>query len=252
LLGNELHHLTTYSNTFDPSKDLDENKISTLILIRRAGVKGKTVAATTLGSEEAVLYVIENGESYELYSRDDIGDAADPYKVEFYTLQKNNTGVYNWAKDASIEAVSGWSNADEEAIAFPAITGAKFYAYDGSAVGVEYTAGAAGKYTITVAAEIKVAVDKPVTVTYDLNKPENVTSTAVAPEAATTEKGKITPAAVTSLTGTVTVTVDGEETTQNWKVTGWYLDKECETAVTDETLYGEATTIYAKWEKVTE
>lgn len=214
---------------------------ATILLVRRAGVKG---AAPVRPSAYETLYVIKDGKSFILYSRTAVGAEADEYTIEFYTLQKKD-GAYNWAKDEKIEALKGWTTADADTVAveFPEIDGAKFYAYDAeTGAGAEITA-TQKKYTVGL--DAKVAVDISVKVTYDLNTPEGITTTASAPTAADTVKGKITPAAVTSLVGTKEVE---EGDPENWKVTGWYIDKECKIAVTADTVYAEAATIYAKWE----
>ena len=220
----------------------------TVLLVRRSGAKG---TAPVRPSNFIKLYVISDGETTTLYSTVANGEEAQAYQIDFYTLKKNNNGAFVWTKDESIVPVKGWGDKGEnktEKVKFPTITAAKFYAYDGSTVGDEYTASE-GKYTITVAASIKVAVDVPVKVTYDLNKPNDLTlgNGVVAPAAANTVKGKITPAATTNLKGTKTV----EGAPVNWNVTGWTLDKEGTKAVSADTVYGEDTTIYAKWEEVT-
>lgn len=215
---------------------------ATILLVRRAGVKG---AAPVRPSAYETLYVIKDGKSFILYSKTAVGAEADEYTIEFYTLQKKD-GAYVWAKDEKIEALKGWTTAGAAnvAVEFPEIAGAKFYAYDTeSGAGDEITA-TQKKYTVEL--DAKVAVDISVKVTYDLNTPEGITTTASAPTAADTVKGKIT-VSTAELTGTKTV---DESTTQNWKVTGWYLDKGLETAVTNNTIFGEAATIYAKWEVV--
>lgn len=217
---------------------------ATILLVRRAGVKG---AAPVRPSAYETLYVIKEGKSFILYSRTAVGTTADEYTIEFYTLQKKD-GAYDWAKDEKIEALKGWTTAGAAnvAVEFPEITGAKFYAYDAEdGAGDEITA-TEKKYTVGL--DAKVAVDISVKVTYDLNTPEGITTTASAPTAADTEKGKIT-VSTAELKGTKTV---DESTTENWKVTGWYLDEKLETAVTNDTIFVEAATVYAKWEKVVE
>ncbi|MCR5829306.1 MAG: hypothetical protein K6F93_03030 [Lachnospiraceae bacterium] len=207
----------------------------TEILVRRAGVKGDTPVRP---SGVLKLYVAKNGKKYTLYTSDDVGAAATKYTVSFYTLQKNAQDAYGWTEDESIAAVTGWGDAGQtESVTFPTIDGAVFYLYNGSAVGEKLTP-TEGKYTVTVAASVKVAVDKPVKVTYDLNKSEGLTTSAVAPAVAITDKGVITPSTA-SLTGTMNEVA--------CEVKGWYLDKACTKAVSNATIFVEDTTIYAKW-----
>lgn len=230
-------------NAFAPSAEVPA--VDSLLLVRRAGVKGDSPVRP---SEYIKLYVIKDDKNYTLYSTAAVGTAANAYSVDFYTLQKKDAS-YAWAKDEKIESQNGWTAGDTVELTFPSITGATFYKTDanGAPTAEKYTV-ADGKAAVAKG-NVKIAVDVPVKVTYDLNKPTdiNLGNGVEVPAAADTVKGLITPAATTGLTGTKTV---AEGDPENWKVTGWYLDTECKTAVTANTLYGVATTVYAKWEKV--
>jgi uncharacterized repeat protein (TIGR02543 family) len=111
---------------------------TTVLLVRRAGVKGKTADDAVLASQIQILYVVKNGSDYEIYSTKDIGEEAVKYTVEFYKWSlsgESTSGEYTWIKDDSL-TITGWgrhdSNSGEEIVAFPEITNADFFALNDS------------------------------------------------------------------------------------------------------------------------
>jgi len=71
-------------NEANIAADVTKIPEGTVILVRRAGVKGKTVEDAKRNSEYTILYVVkdENG-TFEIYGRQDIGDKAWKYTVKF-------------------------------------------------------------------------------------------------------------------------------------------------------------------------
>lgn len=207
--------------------------VESLLLVRRAGVKGDVPVRP---SKYVELYVIKDDKNYTLYSKVAVGTAATAYSVDFYTLQKKD-GVYAWAKDESIDSITGWTDEETAKVEFPAIDGAKFYKY-ATAVGDELTA-TEKKYTVDKGSN-KVAVAKATKVTVNYNGGKltaDETKTSVVLD--TNKEGKITlpdiEATVTAPTGKVfdkfytnDKGTDGAEVNANL-------------------VYGENTTIYVLW-----
>ncbi len=206
--------------------------VDTILLVRRAGVKNGNVRP----SEPIVLYVVEGEDDYTLYSTVANGESADKYQVDFYTLQKNQSGVYTWTKDTEIASVTGWGkNGETENVKFPTIAGAKFYEYDGSVVGNEKTA-TNSKYAITVAATIRVAVVKTFKVTVDFNGGK------------LTEGAKSTAVYDTTKEGKITLPVASAMTPPDGKVFDKFATAKSDgTEVTTSTVFGEDTTVYVIW-----
>lgn len=130
----------------------------------------------------------------------------------------------------------------------------------GKTIGVSAASGegfsdfayADGKVTVKVykADEIEVKVVQPVvkvyTITYDLNKPADLTSSATAPTATTTDGAKKTELA--DVTGLVGTKAGENDTTVDWVVKGWATSKDAtESNVTKDTTYSADTTLYAVW-----
>ena len=210
--------------------------VDTILLVRRAGVKNGNVRP----SEPIVLYVVEGEDDYTLYSTVANGESADKYKVDFYTLQKNQSGVYTWTKDTEIASVTGWGkNGETENVKFPTIAGAKFYEYDGSVVGNEKTA-TNSKYAITVAATIRVAIVKTFKVTVDFNGGK------------LTEGAKSTAVYETDKNGKITLPESSAMTPPEGKAFDKFATAKSEgTNVTGDTVFGEDTTVYALWKDAT-
>ncbi len=207
--------------------------VESLLLVRRAGVKGD---APVRPSAYVELYVIKDNKSYILYSKVAVGTEADAYAVDFYTLQKKD-GVYAWAKDESIDSITGWTDEDTAKVEFPAIDGAKFYKYT-TAVGDELTA-TEKKYTVDKGSN-KVAVAKATKVTVDYNGGKltaDATKTSVVLD--TDKEGKITlPNIATTVTAPTGKVFDKFYTN----------DKGTDGAEVNANLvYGENTTIYVLW-----
>ena len=127
--------------------------VSTVLLIRRAGVKGQ---APVRASEFITLFVIKNGSTYELYSTRCNGMVAYPYTVDFYKFKANEAGTGGeFVKDTARESITGWGILDSEAkVKFPAVTGGEYHTgeiSDGKLVpGEKLNANQDGTYTITV------------------------------------------------------------------------------------------------------
>lgn len=218
-------------NEFAPSAVVPA--VESLLLVRRAGVKGD---APVRPSEYVALYVIKDDKNYTLYSTVAVGTAANAYSVDFYTLQKKD-GVYAWAKDESIDSITGWTDEDTAKVEFPAIDGAKFYKYT-TAVGDELTA-TEKKYTVDKGSN-KVAVAKATKVTVDYNGGKltaDATKTSVVLD--TDKEGKITlPNIATTVTAPTGKVFDKFYTN----------DKGTDGAEVNANLvYGENTTIYVLW-----
>jgi len=141
--------------------------IDTLILVRRAGVKGKTADDAVLASEFQVLYVVKNGKNFEIYSTTDVGEEAAPYTVEFYRYSESGEGNYAWVKDDSL-TITGWGGgkiATNEYVSFPEVTNADFYKFgsgEPTSNKVEAQSGETnkGKYEIAVSAGSGAVVEK--------------------------------------------------------------------------------------------
>lgn len=126
--------------------------VSTVLLIRRAGVKGQ---APVRASEYIALFVIKNGSTYELYSTRCNGMVAYPYTVDFYKFKANEAGTGGeFVKDTATESIKGWGlDGDTVKLSFPAITDAKFYSVtenNGKVTPNQVLAPSDGKYEITV------------------------------------------------------------------------------------------------------
>ena len=80
----------------------------TVILVRRAGVKGKTVEDAKRNSEYTILYVVkdENG-TYEIYGRQTVGAKAWKYSVKFAKLNPEAEGGAGYFVDESA-TLSQW------------------------------------------------------------------------------------------------------------------------------------------------
>jgi hypothetical protein len=116
-----------------------------------------------------------------------------------------------------------------------------------------YVAGTPNKVTVKVdkADEIEVKVVQPVVkvykITFDLNKPADLTSTATAPEATLTDGTKKISLPTATIKGTKPGATEGADPV-SWKVNGWAKSKDATSAdVTDETTYNADTTLYAVW-----
>lgn len=147
--------------------------VSTVLLIRRAGVKGQ---APVRASEYIALFVIKNGSNYELYSTKCNGMVAYPYTVDFYKFKANEAGTGGeFVKDTATESIKGWGlNGDTVKLTFPTITDAKFYSVTESnetiTPGIILTSED-GKYDVTVTDEgtpTKVIIREYANVTFNV------------------------------------------------------------------------------------
>lgn len=114
--------------------DIPED-VKTVILVRRAGVKGKTAEESVVASEIIPLYVLKDGKNYNIYSTKSIGEEAVKYTVEFYKWTGSTSGettTYAWTKDDSL-TVTGWGKSSTEKPTMPAIENAVFWALDDNA-----------------------------------------------------------------------------------------------------------------------
>ena len=126
--------------------------VSTVLLLRRAGVKGQ---APVRASEYIALFVVKNGSTYELYSTRCNGMVAYPYTVDFYKFKANEAGTGGeFVKDTATESVKGWGlDGDTIKVTFPTITDAKFFSVtesNGKVTPNQVLAPEDGKYEITV------------------------------------------------------------------------------------------------------
>lgn len=92
--------------------------VSTLLLIRRKGLKG---SVTVRPSRYIKLFVVKEGNEYVLYSTRSVGDRAYRYTINFYTFKENADGSSGeFVKDGSIESITGWqSNYLTKKVKFP-------------------------------------------------------------------------------------------------------------------------------------
>lgn len=126
--------------------------VSTVLLLRRAGVKGQ---APVRASEYIALFVVKNGSTYELYSTRCNGMVAYPYTVDFYKFKANEAGTGGeFVKDTATESVKGWGlDGDTIKVTFPTITDAKFFSVtesNGKVTTNQALSSEDGKYEITV------------------------------------------------------------------------------------------------------
>ncbi len=127
--------------------------VSTVLLIRRAGVKGQ---APVRASEYIALFVIKNGSTYEFYSTRCNGMVAYPYTVDFYKFKANEAGTGGeFVKNTASESITGWGILDSEVkVKFPAVSGGEYHessiSNDKLVPGDKYEANQDGTYTITV------------------------------------------------------------------------------------------------------
>jgi hypothetical protein len=129
--------------------------VQTLMLVRRAGVKG-----TALASKYQVLYVAKKGSETGIYSTKSVGEEAAPYVVNFYKWSVSGEGTnatYTWKKDDSL-TITGWgggSGETTEYVSFPSVEKADFFKYENSSISGDKVAAVAsgtnaGKYEIVV------------------------------------------------------------------------------------------------------
>jgi hypothetical protein len=116
-----------------------------------------------------------------------------------------------------------------------------------------YVAGTPNKVTVKVdkADEIEVKVVQPVVkvykITFDLNKPADVTSNASAPATTETDGTKKISLPTAAIEGTKPGATAGDDPV-DWVVKGWAKSKDATSAdVTNETTYNADTTLYAVW-----
>ena len=152
-------------------------EVSTVLLVRRAGVKGDTPVRP---SAYIMLYVIKDGKEYILFSTRSNGELAYPYAITFYSYNPPAEGdVYKYELDDSIAVITGWGKNSDEYVELPKIEGADLYVITNVADGVlgdeaelEDSGTGKGKYKVQVAATEK-------TISLAVRKRANITVTAV-------------------------------------------------------------------------
>lgn len=158
----------------------------TVILVRRTGIKGKTVDETVSASAYTKLYVAKIGKVYYLIGDTSVGDVAKKYTVNFakYDATKKAFEV-----DSKIEAIVGWQEATKAVsnIELPALENAEYALQNGAAETTKITNGKLG-FTM---------LDKDTTITLDIKEFANVKivftldGTEVANSGLTIANGKI-------------------------------------------------------------
>lgn len=169
----ESSDINTDANTFDTA--------STLLLIRRAGVKGSSVDACVPASAYIKLCVVKHGKDYKLVSQTAVGETANKYTVEFYKYTKaDGTSSYAYNKDTKINAVTGWKKATETVsdVELPAIENADYAVHAGDAASTTITANSKVGFTMG---------SGDTTISLDIKEYANVTISA-----------KYTPSGITS------------------------------------------------------
>jgi hypothetical protein len=143
---------TTKPDGFTAGTSIPQD-VKTVILVRRAGIKGKTAEDTVVASNIIPLYVIKDGKDYNIYSTVAIGEVAYPYTVEFYKWSASGEGTnatYTWVKDDSL-TVTGWGKNSTETPLFPTVENADFFELGANSISGEKLTLSSGKWSVAVA-----------------------------------------------------------------------------------------------------
>lgn len=182
--------------------------VDTLLLVRRAGVKGKTADDAVLASEIIELYVVKNSSKYEIYSTKSIGAEAFSYTVDFYKWSLSGESTYVWKKDDTL-TVTGWGNGSTEKAEIAAITNADLFALtgDNNTIADDKTSLSGGKLVVEVE-------DEDITQKYAIREYANVEIVAAISGETTTK--------------TLAKIVNGKSSISGDATTVYYVGKEIE------------------------
>ena len=111
-------------NNFSATAGLPEG-IESILLVRRAGVKGD---APVRPSDAIMLYVIKDGKNYTLYSTEANGESAKKYTVSFFKYSPaadgHDAGFY---VDETIAQIVGYTRKTDTPVKLDALTGAGYF-----------------------------------------------------------------------------------------------------------------------------
>lgn len=93
------------------ASNVSEADSETLLLIRRAGVKGKTAGDCTQASAYLKTWVIKDGKKYIWKTEKSVGDKAYKYTIKFQRY--NGTA---WADDAKAETINGYGELGKDTV----------------------------------------------------------------------------------------------------------------------------------------
>ncbi len=104
----------------------------TAIIIRRAGVKGKTIDDSVMASDYVVLFVAKVDKTFYLVSTEDMGAQANKYTVKFSKWMEDDPSTDaddtdGYYVDSTISEIYGWQLKNTEVkVSLPALSGAEY------------------------------------------------------------------------------------------------------------------------------
>jgi hypothetical protein len=145
------------------------NSADVYLLIRRAGIKGKTIDDATPASGYIKLFVAKQGKTFYLVSEQSVGSEAKKYTIQFSKYNKDAEGDNKFEVDTKTATIIGWETAGKAnvTVELPALEGA---VYEATGENVSLTDDGKVKFNM--------ANDADTTVTIKIKECANVTINA--------------------------------------------------------------------------